>query len=206
MNHNVFDTYWGGSYIIQSIEVVRRESQSMQYYVLGVRVGGGLKKFAVGLDFLFWMLILYSVKLSNGGAKMKVFYRLLISMMFQGFARVSGPLFSLTSSGSIGKCITFATWKGRAYCRKWFIPQNPNTALQVNVRAAFALAVGYWTITVPAQDKVLFDVAADAMNKSGFNLFMTHAMDEYMAQLGSGVLPTGVSYVGVPPAEIYTWV
>lgn len=119
-------------------------------------------------------------------------------------ARVSGPLFSMSASGSVGKAITFASWKGRQYCREWFIPQNPKTTTQVNVRSAFSLLVAYWqTLTGTQQDD--WQVLADPVRKSGFNVFMTHGMNEYMSQLGSSTTPTSVSYTGTPPAEVWTW-
>lgn len=45
-------------------------------------------------------------------------------------ARTTGPLFSLTASGSLGKTIVYSIWKGRSYVRSLVIPQNNRTALQ----------------------------------------------------------------------------
>jgi hypothetical protein len=119
------------------------------------------------------------------------------------FARVQGPLFSLNASGSIGKAITYAAWKGRNYVREWFIPENPQSDTQVNVRTAFTLAVAYYG--TKSADYAAWDLLGDLVNKSGFNVFMTRAMNEYMDQLGSSTTPVSVSYTGTVPDEVWTW-
>lgn len=53
-------------------------------------------------------------------------------------ARVSGPLFSLDASGSVGKTVVFSKWRGRSYVRQHVIPTNPRSGLQVGIRAVFA--------------------------------------------------------------------
>jgi len=40
-------------------------------------------------------------------------------------AKVTGPLFSLTASGAIGKAMVHFGWKGRNVVRQWLIPTNP---------------------------------------------------------------------------------
>lgn len=50
-------------------------------------------------------------------------------------AKVSGPLMSLSASGSIADTITFSIWKGRPYVRELVIPSNPQTAGQAAVRS-----------------------------------------------------------------------
>jgi len=51
--------------------------------------------------------------------------------------RVKAPLFSLDASGTVGKSIVFASWKGRNYVRRHAIPSNPNSGLQVGIRSVF---------------------------------------------------------------------
>ena len=46
-------------------------------------------------------------------------------------AKVTGPLMSMSASGSIAGAITFAIWKGRAYVRQLVIPSNPSTPAQI---------------------------------------------------------------------------
>lgn len=49
-------------------------------------------------------------------------------------AKVTGPLFSMSASGSIGKAIVFSAWKGVQYVREHVIPTNKMTEDQGNVR------------------------------------------------------------------------
>jgi len=49
-------------------------------------------------------------------------------------AKVTGPLMSMSASGSIGKAITFAAWKGTSYVRELVIPHNPQSNDQGDVR------------------------------------------------------------------------
>jgi hypothetical protein len=51
--------------------------------------------------------------------------------------RLKAPLFSLDASGTIGKSVVFASWKGRNYARRHAIPANPNSGLQVGIRSVF---------------------------------------------------------------------
>lgn len=119
-------------------------------------------------------------------------------------ARVSGPLFSMSASGTVGKTITYGTWKGRPYVREWFKPENPQAAKQVNVRTALTLLVAYWK-TLSAAGQAEWETAAEGLGMSGFNLYMKHGMDEYISQIGSDTTPTSCSYTGVPPDEVWTW-
>lgn len=49
-------------------------------------------------------------------------------------AKVSGPLMSMSASGSVGKSIVFSIWKGVAYVRQWLKPSNPQSTDQGNAR------------------------------------------------------------------------
>jgi hypothetical protein len=49
-------------------------------------------------------------------------------------AKLTGPLFSLEASGTVGRTITYSRWKGRAYSRRRVIPLNPMSANQVASR------------------------------------------------------------------------
>lgn len=119
-------------------------------------------------------------------------------------ARVTGPLFSMSASGSIGKALTYATWKGKEYVREWFTPSNPQSTNQTNVRTALTLLIAYWHATAVG-DKAIWDAAAEGMGMSGFNLYVKRGMDEYVSQLGVSVTPTSVSYTGSYPSEVWTW-
>jgi hypothetical protein len=120
-------------------------------------------------------------------------------------ARVTGPLFSMSASGTIGKAITFGSWKGRPWARKWFTPENPQTATQVNVRTALTIAVAVWQDSLSQAQKDALDGAASGLGMSGYNYFMRHAMDEYVDQLGTSTTPVSLVYSGTYPSDTYTW-
>jgi len=119
-------------------------------------------------------------------------------------AKVSGPLFSMSASGTVGKAITFGIWKGRPWCRVWFKPENPNSEKQVNVRYAMKLLVEKWQELIPAQTDAWNSYAAP-FGMSGFNKFTSRGMDAYVAQLTTSVSPVSFGISGVPPTETFTW-
>ena len=49
-------------------------------------------------------------------------------------AKVTGPLFSMSASGTLGKALVYAGWKGVAYVRQWIKPANPQSGAQGDVR------------------------------------------------------------------------
>ena len=119
-------------------------------------------------------------------------------------ARVTGPLMSLSASGSIGKALTYGKWKGRQWCREWFTPENPSTAAQVNVRTAMTLLIASWQ-GLAQGNKDAWDAYADPFNMAGVNKYVSRGMDAYVAQLTTAVTPLSVSLVGDPPADVWTW-
>lgn len=54
-------------------------------------------------------------------------------------AKTSGPLLSLSATGSIADSITFGSWRGVSYARQKVTPANPRTAAQQANRTRFAL-------------------------------------------------------------------
>jgi hypothetical protein len=119
-------------------------------------------------------------------------------------ATVKSPLFSLDASGTVGKAIVYSNWKGRAYVREHIIPFNPQSTEQVNLRTAFTLLVAYWQ-TLTAGNKASWNLFAQASRISGFNIFISRGIREYILQLTIAVTPTSVSVSGLPPLEIWTW-
>jgi len=59
-------------------------------------------------------------------------------------ASVKGPLMSMDASGSVADTITFSKWKGRNYVRQLVIPANPQSGLQMGVRATFKFVTQIW--------------------------------------------------------------
>lgn len=119
-------------------------------------------------------------------------------------AKVNGPLMSLSASGTVGKAFTFGIWKGIAYVRKWFKPENPQTAEQVNLQTALTLMVELWQ-TKSEEAKQAWEDALSGQQYSGYNLFMSRGLKAYIAQLGVATTPVSVSYVTDPPDEVWTW-
>ena len=54
-------------------------------------------------------------------------------------AKVTGPLMSLSASGSVANTLVFSIWKGRPYVRELVKPSNPQTEAQAAVRSILAL-------------------------------------------------------------------
>jgi len=52
----------------------------------------------------------------------------------RGFAKVSGPLFSLEARGKIADAIVFFPWKGIHVVRQWLKPANPKSGDQGTMR------------------------------------------------------------------------
>ena len=117
-------------------------------------------------------------------------------------AKVIGPLHSFEASGKVASMV-FGTWRGIQWTRMHFIPANPQTTLQVNVRTAMALSVAEYQ-SQAAGEKTLWDDAAAGTPKSGYNLFIAAAMDAYVTQLTTAVLPTGVVYTPPYPGA-FVW-
>jgi len=85
--------------------------------------------------------------------------------------KLNGPMFSLGASGTLGKAITFASWKGRAYARGTVIPANPKAEKQLSVRAMMTFLSQNWTAISPG-DKATWQDQADANVMSTFNAYI----------------------------------
>ncbi len=120
-------------------------------------------------------------------------------------AKVTGPLLSMSATGSVGDTLTFARWKGIAYCREWFTPSNPKSASQVNVRTALTLLIASWQVLSDV-GKARWNSFAEGSGKSGFNQYVGRGMNEYVIQITTAVTPASVAVDTVgPPGETWTW-
>ncbi|MBA7647916.1 hypothetical protein ES703_55695 [subsurface metagenome] len=120
-------------------------------------------------------------------------------------AKTKGPLFSLGASGTLAKTVVFSQWKGRSYVRKHKIPFNPKSTKQTNVRTAMTLLVPYWQSRTPSL-KDSWNAFGKQFNMSGWNIFASRGMKEYIIQLGTDMTPGSVAVIGIPPAEVWEWV
>ena len=120
-------------------------------------------------------------------------------------AKVTGPLMSMSASGTIGKALTYGTWKGIAWVREHFTPANPQSDEQVNVRYAWELLVAYWQ-TQSELGVARWNTFAEGTQMSGFNQFMKRGMIAYIAQITAAVTPVSVTDDKEgPPGEVWTW-
>jgi len=61
-------------------------------------------------------------------------------------AKVSAPLFGFDAAGSVGKTVTFSTWRGVKYAKRHTIPANPKTTSQQEVRNIFSMLNSFWKL------------------------------------------------------------
>lgn len=66
-------------------------------------------------------------------------------------SKVLGPLLSLSASGTIGRAMTFANWKGVNTVRVKSNPSNPQTTNQMHARALFAAGGKISKVTDPLE-------------------------------------------------------
>lgn len=117
-------------------------------------------------------------------------------------AKLIGPLHSFEASGKVASMV-FGNWRGIAWVRGHFIPANPKTPEQVNIRTALTISVATWQAQTGIEQDLWSD-AAKGQPYSGYNLFMKTALDEYILQLTVSVLPTGLVYTPPYPGT-FVW-
>jgi hypothetical protein len=86
--------------------------------------------------------------------------------------KLTGPMMSITASGTFAKTMTFAAWKGRAYSRQRVIPTNPKTASQLGVRAMMKFLATAWA-SIATLSKATYDAAAAARSISSYNQYIS---------------------------------
>lgn len=84
-------------------------------------------------------------------------------------------MMSLAASGSLGKAITFSSWKGRPYARELVIPSNPKSGAQVGRRSMFKFLAQNWA-ALSAADKATWQTLADEIVASPFNAYLRYNM------------------------------
>jgi len=113
-------------------------------------------------------------------------------------AKVFGPFLSVGASGTVGKILTAAKWKGRAYMKQWFKPANPNTVKQQAVRQVMANAISYWKAGATSADpasKLAWATYGDTKQISGFNAFVSAYMKDNYDEVGGIVVAVEVDPV-----------
>jgi hypothetical protein len=102
--------------------------------------------------------------------------------------------FGTTFRGTLAKSMTASDWKGIHYIRKYTVPSNPRTPLQVRHRMIFSNGVDAWRDLFNAQQS-FYESLAEGM--SGYNLFMKRWLEAHTAGEDEFKLP--VVFTGSPP-------
>lgn len=118
---------------------------------------------------------------------------------------LTGPLFSLGASGTIGKTLTYAAWRGIKYARQRVVPQNPRTAAQIEVRHAFTTLNGVWQIADP-EFWDIWEAVARGKPLTAKNAFMRHNLAIARGQLDLDTVTYSPGQSPIPPVvnPVYT--
>ena len=113
-------------------------------------------------------------------------------------ARITGPLMSMDASGAVGGAIVFSKWKGRNYVRRFVVPHNPRSPLQVAQRAVLKFLAEEWAlISIPNQ--ATWASLAAATNISPFNAFVSNGLNRNSQLMGpADIYPATLA--GVTPS------
>ena len=112
--------------------------------------------------------------------------------------KVVAPMLSLAASGTLGKAITFTTWKGRPVVRTRVIPANPRTGLQVGMRSGIAAYPYIWNERLAAAGQALWNAAVGTEAISGFNLFTRLSQRSLRNNYGPFYVPAKQGQAGTP--------
>lgn len=105
---------------------------------------------------------------------------------------------SIDASGSVAGTLTFAKWKGRNYVRQTVIPANPQSPLQVGMRAAMKFLSQFWATGVSAPNKATWAANATANAISEFNAYI--AYNQARSRAGLGFSPVNPAVVAAAEA------
>lgn len=117
-------------------------------------------------------------------------------------SKTVAPLLSFGASGQIAKTQVYASWKGRAYARRYVIPANPRSTAQTETRNTFkflnavwrympASAIGAWDL-LAKNNRVVNRNSWIAQNLS-ILLSASNLDDLTMSPAAGGGLPSGGS-------------
>jgi len=86
--------------------------------------------------------------------------------------KLTGPLGSAKATGAFGGTAVFSSWKGRSYAKTKTTPFNPNSPMQVSVRATMAFLASQWSVLSDAA-KATWTAAAAAAQIPPYNQFIS---------------------------------
>ena len=106
--------------------------------------------------------------------------------------KITGPLMSQAAAGTIGKAVTFGTWKGRPTVRTHTTPKNPNAAKQKSIRAMMKFLSQQWSSIHP-NTQATWSPDAIKRNVSNYHAYMASNLQRWRSFLGISqhIEPTG---------------
>jgi hypothetical protein len=117
-------------------------------------------------------------------------------------AVLTGPLMSLSASGTIAKTLTYGTWKGIQYARTRVIPANPQSSSQTQTRTVFTFLQDYYKFA-PTIAREPWIAAVTGIPMTAQNLLISKNISAMRTQtdLDAMVLSPGAKG-GTPPSAI----
>jgi hypothetical protein len=97
-------------------------------------------------------------------------------------------IFGDVYSGQAGKAGVFAKWKGRQYRRKYVIPANPKTTMQLIIRGYFTNVIATWH-TYHSIQRLVYSYLATGLVMSGMNLLVSRWMKKATKLLPTPIVP-----------------
>lgn len=107
-------------------------------------------------------------------------------------AQGNGPLFSLEATGSIGNALTYGKRLGRNIIKRKNVTVKTRTLAQIISRAVVAYATPVWN-SLSESEKNAWNVAAEPLQISGYNLFISTSRKNQMEDRGVQSIYSGGS-------------
>jgi len=98
-------------------------------------------------------------------------------------AKITGPLMSVSASGSFAGAMVFSSAKGVPYVRQLVTPSNPNSDAQQGVRANMQGLNALWA-GMTAPDKATWETRAKQLNISTWNAFVKVNQKDFSNGMG----------------------
>lgn len=114
-------------------------------------------------------------------------------------ALVTGPAMSLDASGALAGAVVFAKWKGRNYVRQLVRPANPQSAMQVAMRAMMRALSQAWA-ALSDVEKGGWDELASQSSISAFNAYVRTNQSRWRNFMGPYKTPADATGSGTQPA------
>lgn len=97
--------------------------------------------------------------------------------------KTKGQLLSLGASGTIGKAITYSSWKGRPYAKQFKVPIDPKAAVQLGIRDLLRYLSQQWK-GLSEDDQVTWRPVARVADITPFDSYIGLNLSRYIAGKG----------------------